>query len=97
MRFVYLKSAEEDFRWMQAYYSFHFPEGRKKAWQAYLNSLHLILANPNLGRPFGALPRRRYSIPRTPFVIYYQIKNNRLEIVRVWDTRRNNEHLTLEK
>jgi plasmid stabilization system protein ParE len=93
VQLIYLKSAEEDFRWMYYYYTHHFPEGGKKAWNRYLKNLQLLMHNPALGRPFGKLPRRRHTIPNTPFVIYYQVMADRFEIVRIWDTRRNIEHL----
>jgi plasmid stabilization system protein ParE len=93
MRIVYLISAEEDFRWMNNFYTHHFPEGGKKAWQRYQKSLGLIALNPAIGRPYGKSPRRRHHVPNTSFVIYYQVNDDKLEIVRIWDTRRNIEYL----
>ena len=97
MRLVYLSTAEEDFKWMHHSYSFWFREGKERAWRRYQNSLRLIMDNPTIGKPFGAPPRRRHVVPHTPFVIYYQVQNDRLEIVRIWDARRNIEHLGFDK
>jgi plasmid stabilization system protein ParE len=97
MQFIYLDTAAEDLEWLHDYYTHNFPEGRENAWHRYLNSLRLILLNPAIGKPFGNLPRRRHVVPDTPFAIYYQVKNDRLEIARVWDTRRNIEHLTFDE
>jgi plasmid stabilization system protein ParE len=97
MQFVYVGNAAEDLRWMHRYYIVNFPEGRDRAWQRYLNSLRLLLLNPNIGKPYGSLIRRRHVVPNTPFVIYYDIKPGRLEILRVWDTRRNIENLSFDK
>jgi toxin ParE1/3/4 len=97
MPVIYLKLAARDLGWFHRYYADNFPEGRDKAWHRYLTSLRLILQNPAIGAPYDLSYRRRHVVPNTPFVIYYQIKNGRLEIARVWDTRRNSELLTFDE
>lgn len=96
MRVVFLGKTEDDLRWINNYYDHFFPEGRTRAWKRILNSIRLIQFKPAIGRPYKELPKRRHAIPNTPFVIYYQVSGDRLEILRIWDTRRNIEYLTLD-
>ena len=96
MRVVLLGQTEEDLRWLNVYYDHFFPEGRKLAWRRIHNSIRLLQINPAIGKPYIALPKRRHVVPKTPFVIYYQAIGDRLEILRIWDTRRNIEHLTID-
>ena len=97
MRITYLGKAAKDLQWLHIYYTHRFPEGRDRAWRRIQNGLRLIIANPAIGKPFGSSMRRRYVVPNTPFVIYYQFRMDRLEIARVWDTRRNLDHLSFDK
>ena len=90
-RIRYLRAATRDLVWYRTYYEDVFPEGQAQAYYHYLKSLRLIQSYPEMGKPAGRKPRRRFSIPRTPFVIVYQFRNSVLEIVRVWDTRNNDE------
>ena len=52
-------------------------------------SLSLILANPNVGRPVSGKMMRLWSIPNWPYVIPYRIRNESIEVLRVWHTRRD--------
>jgi plasmid stabilization system protein ParE len=96
MRLVLLRQTEEDLKWINHYYNHFLPEGRIPAWGRIHNSIRLIQLNPAIGKPYKALPKRRHVVPKTPFVIYYQAIGDQLQILRIWDTRRNIEHLTLD-
>jgi plasmid stabilization system protein ParE len=97
VRLVLLGKTEEDLNWINDYYNHFFPAGRDKAWQRIRNSIRLIQLNPAIGKPYKALPKRRHVVPQTPFVIYYQAIGEHLQILRIWDTRRNIEQLTTDE
>jgi len=97
MQLVLLPQTKDDLTWINYYYDHFFPEGRKTAWASIRNSIRLIQLNPALGKPYKMSPRRRHAVPMTPFVIYYQAIGDQLQIIRIWDTRRNIEHLTFDE
>ena len=87
MQVKYLKSTIPDFRWWSLYYSKVFPQGRPAAGASYLNILNFLERNPYIAAPVEERDLRRLLIPNTPFMIVYRIRQNRLEIVRLWDSR----------
>lgn len=54
-----------------------------------LNVVDLLQSHPEIGRP-GRLPgTRELVIPKTPFIVPYRIRKDRLEIIAVFRGRRN--------
>lgn len=84
---VYLGSALPDIVWMRHYYSVIFPQGRRRALAQIEVVEQLILANPGIGKAFGNA--REFPIMRTPFSMIYRHKSGVIEIVRIWDQRRD--------
>jgi plasmid stabilization system protein ParE len=93
MRLAYLDSAKPDLAWFQVYYSSIFPEGAAQATARYVNTIDILVRNPYIGRPIGQDGLRRLPIPKTPFSVFYRIVEDFIEIVRVWDQRRDPEKL----
>lgn len=91
MRLVFLESALEDLEWMRYYYEKVFFQGRINAQKQFKQVQSLILDNPNIGHTTHKKGVREFSIPRTPFSYIYRIKPNQIEILRVWDERRDRE------
>lgn len=91
MKLVYLPTAFPDVVWMRRYYRNIFPQGAKKAREQLYAVERLIMENPNVGRHFRE--GREFPIVRTPFVMVYRVRGDTIEIVRVWDARRNPEDL----
>ena len=85
---VVLESATPDLQWFRIYYRDHFPEGMAKANARFEKCALLLCHSPGMGRPAGKPPRRRFSVPDTPYTIVYQQRGNALEVVRVLDQRR---------
>jgi plasmid stabilization system protein ParE len=88
LELVFLPSARLDLQWFRIYYTVHFPEGMAKANNRFDACLKLLCDHPMMGRAAGRLPRRRFSVPDTPYTIVYQQQRNSLEIVRVLDQRK---------
>lgn len=55
--------------------------------QLFLNNIELIAKTPELGKP-TKYPLVRIKIVRDYF-IYYQINSDYIQIITIWDTRRN--------
>jgi plasmid stabilization system protein ParE len=88
LKLVILRSAVQDLRWFNIYYEERFPEGMANAATQFEKCTKLLCELPGMGIPAGAHPRRRFSIPKTPFTLIYRPNEDRLEIVRVLDQRK---------
>ena len=87
MRLVYLASTAPDFVWLRRYYAQIFPEGDRRAREQFRKATALLLVNPHIGRPVAPPAVRELVIPRTPFSIVYRVREDRIEILRIWDNR----------
>jgi plasmid stabilization system protein ParE len=87
MNIVYLKKAIQDLEWMKIYYKNVFPQGIKKAQKHFFSIESLLKNNPYIGHTAEIKDIREISIPGIPFSFIYRIKENRIEILRVWDER----------
>lgn len=91
MRLVYLPTAFPDIAWMRHYYRSVFPQGATKAREQLYAVERLIVDNPKIGRPFRK--GRQFPIARTPFAVIYRVREDVIEVVPVWDGRRNPDDL----
>jgi toxin ParE1/3/4 len=75
MRVVYLAGAARDMQWLRHYYQRVFPAGAANAaWR--------IRATERL-----ILDVRRVIVARTPFFLLYRLRDDRIEILRLVDSR----------
>ena len=91
MKLVYLPTAFADVVWMRRYYRNIFPQGAKKAREHLYAVERLIIENQHAGR--RVREGREFPIVRTPFLMVYRVRGDTIEVVRVWDARRNHEDL----
>ena len=69
-------------------------DGARRAASQYRGVCRLIGDNPSIGRPVeGMAGVREFSIPRTPFSFICRVKDERIEILRVWDQRGDRSRL----
>lgn len=54
----------------------------------------LLLKNPKLGTP-SEIENIRFVLVLRNFSMYYQIKENQIQILSLWDNRRNPEDLDI--
>ena len=88
MRVVYLHKALRDMAWVRQYYGNIFPEGARKARAQLQNTEKIIVLSPYIGHPSEKVDdAREHHIPRTPFTFLYRLRDDRIEIMRVIDTR----------
>ena len=90
MNIIYLPSTKDDLIWFHHYYTQIFPEGSQKALSKFDAIAEILVLNPFIGRKIkdGV---RILTIPKTPFSYIYQVTTTQIEILRIWDDRKNNE------
>lgn len=88
MNLVYLPSTQDDLAWFHRYYTQIFPEGAKSALKQFDIMEQLLSENPLLGN-VKQQDVREFSIPNTPFSYIYRIRHDEVQVLRVWDERRN--------
>ena len=89
MRVVFLRRTRADLVCFQRYYEYIFPEGARQASGQYLASRKTLRENPLIGREIDESEYREFPIARTPFVFVYRIRDNEIQVLRIWDARRN--------
>ena len=88
MKLVFLASTVKDLRWFKTYYESVFPDGRAREENQFRSLQELLKANPYIGHPSGTGDDvRELHVPRTPFTFLYRLRDDRIEILRVVDTR----------
>ena len=94
MEVAFLPSMRAGLVWMHTYYGRIFVDGARRAASQYRRVCELVSDSPSIGRPVeGMAGVREFSIPRTPFSFIYRVKNERIEILRVWDQRGDRSRL----
>lgn len=83
-----LAKAAKDLAEIEAYISTDSPEAAKAVALRLRRSFDLMTARPDAGRPTPFADIREWSVPGYPYLIPYRIRPNRIEILRIWHTRR---------
>lgn len=84
MRIRYTTAAQEDLKSLLDFILENHPTNALVVLQRIEDRIRLLSTQPEMGRP-GRIPEtRELVIPRTPFVVPYQIRGNSLIILRVY-------------
>jgi plasmid stabilization system protein ParE len=97
MKLVFLASTKPDLDWFRTHYETIFPEGSGTARLHYVKAIDNIVINPYIGRQIGMEGLRKLPVRKTPFAIVYEVFDDRIEIVRIWDQRADPESLGFEE
>jgi toxin ParE1/3/4 len=82
---VWSPEAIDDLAALRAYIEQDNPAaGRRVALHIIQNVETLLAANPEMGRPGRVPGTRELVIPRTPFIVPYQVVGDALRILRVF-------------
>jgi plasmid stabilization system protein ParE len=87
VKVIYLKEARPGIVWWYRYYGQVFPSGRSSAFTHFKATIGLLKKNPYLGRPVGVAGLRRLVVPNTPFIIFYRVNEQTIEIAKIRDGR----------
>lgn len=93
MKLVFLPSTESDLAWFRTYYGRVFTEGAAAAHRHFAKAIDNITDSPYIGHSIGLEGIRKLSVPKTPFAVFYQVVEDRIEIIRIWDQRADPERL----
>lgn len=88
MKLQFAPAALRDLEWYTDYYQAVFPDGRHNAERQFAKAIELLLVNPGAGRPSETDGVRELPLLRTPFLIVYRVRRSTLEILRIFDGRR---------
>ncbi len=89
MEVVYLESARDDLLWFRRYYEEVFTAGSERAKKQFVAVERLLKENPFIGKEAHRPNVREFSIPKIPFSFIYRVQSQCIEVLRVWDERRD--------
>ncbi|MEE9363093.1 MAG: type II toxin-antitoxin system RelE/ParE family toxin [Cellulophaga sp.] len=96
MQVIYLESSLDDIEWMRFYYRNIFPSGKKEAIKHIKTAENLLVNHPDIGQAYENNKNiKELVVNKTPFTFIYRVKNENIEILRLWDQRGNRSHLKI--
>jgi toxin ParE1/3/4 len=82
---VWSQEAVEDLAAIRAYIAEDDPEAARRIALRIIHSIEdLLSGNPEMGRPGRVPGTRELVVPRTPYVVPYRVRNNRIQVLRVY-------------
>ncbi len=84
MKIVWLDDAINDLKALHSYIARENPSAANRVAKRILKSADLLLNQPGMGRKGRVLGTRELIISGTPFLIPYRVKNQKIEILRVF-------------
>ena len=88
MQIIWLKTALKNLDEIAEYITLENPQAARQAVDAIETQVNLLATQPALGRPGRVLGTRELVISNTHYLVPYRIKNNTVEILRVFHTSR---------
>lgn len=88
MQIIWLKTALKNLDELAEYISQENPQAARQVVDAIETQVNLLATQPALGRPGRVLGTRELVISNTHYLVPYRIKNNTVEILRVFHTSR---------
>ncbi len=86
---VWSDEALDDLVALRAYISQDNPTAAARIALAIIQNVEDMLPDhPHVGRPGRVPGTREFVIPRTPYIVPYRVRNNRIEILRVYHAAR---------
>jgi toxin ParE1/3/4 len=77
--------AADDLASLRAYIADDDPAAAQRVVLHIIHSVEALLTRqPRMGRPGRVTGTRELVVPRTPYIVPYRIRNNRLHVLRVY-------------
>lgn len=80
----WLDDAVSDLKPVREYIARDNPGAAGKTVKKILYTIDVLLEHPNMGLPGRVAYTRELAIPGTPYIVPYRVKNNVIEILRVF-------------
>ncbi len=88
MKVIWFKSAVLDLKSVRDYITQDNPQAAQQVVQRIKDKVSLLREQPGMGRP-GRVPNtKELLVDRTPFILPYRVRDNKVEILRVLHTSR---------
>ena len=87
MQIKWLKKALINLEQSAEYLHEHNPQSSREFVQEVYDLTNLLKTNPAMGRPGRVFGTRELVLNKFPYLIPYRVKNNCIEILRVFHTR----------
>lgn len=84
MKLIWLQEAVFDLQEVRHYIAQDNPLAANKVAQKILQAVNLLSEQPEMGRSGRILHARELIILNTPYIIPYRVRNNSIEILRVY-------------
>ncbi len=88
MRVVWSPEARQDLREIYLYLAADKPDAARALHKRIKQGVQLLRDNPHIGRPGRVPGTRELVITGTSYIVPYQIREKRLELLRVYHTAR---------
>ncbi len=88
MQITWLKTALKNLNEIAEYIAQESPQAASQVVEAIETQVNLLATQPALGRPGRVLGTRELVVSNTHYLVPYRIKNNAVEILRVFHTSR---------
>jgi toxin ParE1/3/4 len=87
MRVIWSRRAIRHLTHVRDYTALENPESAKEVAARTLEAVDRLATYPNLGRPGRQPGMRELILPRTPYIIPYRIRGERVELIAVFHGR----------
>ena len=88
MKVVWSRAARQDLREIHLYLAAENPNAARALQQQIKQAVRLLRDNPRIGRPGRVPGTREFVISGTTYILPYQIRATRLELLRVYHMAR---------
>jgi len=84
LRVRWTRGAEKNLDWIESYVARDKPGAAAETVLLVIDTVGLLAENPAMGRPGRVDGTRELIIPDTPFIVPYRVRNNVVEVLRVF-------------
>jgi toxin ParE1/3/4 len=89
MRIVWTPAAADDLEQIAGYLKEHHPSYAYSTLQELYETIRSLKSFPQSGRPGREEGTRELVFARLPYIAIYRVKNNAIELLRIWHSARN--------
>jgi addiction module RelE/StbE family toxin len=91
MRIRWTLAAAADLQHISDYLKDHHPHYRQKTMRKLYETIRSLKDSPHRGRPGREEGTREILFPPMPYVAVYRVREQSIEILRIWHTARNRD------
>jgi toxin ParE1/3/4 len=84
MIIVWSPEAIEDMASLYAYIVEDNPAAAQRVLLGIIRNIETLAEHPNMGRPGRVAGTRELVVPRTPYIVPYRVRDNRVQVLRVY-------------